>query len=162
MKYSNKLIVFFLFLLFNHGADTFAYTYKIYNGTGGDVHVRLYYVFGQLTNYSHLIKANSTDTLRFGRGEAGLCLSKVMVRQKRLNGSWGRAKKAKIGSIKAKELRNVLIALAVIGVAATGVVPVASWGYGIYYGIRGSMCRNRDFTLIINPKSAEVETIYIW
>ncbi len=98
MRFFNKLMVFFLFLLFSYGVDTFGYTYTIANKTGGDVHVRLYYAFGQLTNHSYSIKENSTDTLKFGGGKAGLCQSQVMVRQKRLNGSWGREKKAKIVS----------------------------------------------------------------
>ncbi len=121
MKYFNKLMVFFLFLLFSYGIDTFGYTYKIHNQTGEDVRVRLYYLFGQLTNHSHLIKAGGMDKLKFGGGEAGLCLTKIMVKQRRLNGSWGRAKKAQIGSIGAKDLRDVLIALAATG----GVAGVA-------------------------------------
>ncbi len=174
MKYFNKLMVFFLFLLFNYGADIFAYTYKIANMTGEDVQVRFYWSsWSELTNHPHLIKAGSTDTLRFGGSKALLCLTRIMVNQKRLNGSWGRAKKAKIGSIKKKDLRDILIASAATaggiavagaiaaGTVAIGAVALGALGYGIYYGIDTSRCRDRNYTLVIHPKTAEVEAIYV-
>ena len=184
MRYFNKLMVFFLFVLFNYGADTFTYTYKIHNGTDGDVHVRLYYAFGQLTNKSHLIKPGKMDKLKFGGGEAGLCLTKIMVKQKRLNGSWGRAKKAKIGSIGKNEFIKALEAIGITGSVPVAIIifqaithhdlialamkcpkciaaAIVLGGaiFGTVYLTR--LCQSRDFTLIINPKSAEVEAIYV-
>ena len=189
MKYFNKLTVFFLFVLFSYGVDTFAWTYRVANETGGDVKVQLRWLGGNLEK-EKTIKAGSDHTFRIKGGKIGLCLYNIKVKQKRLNGSWGRAKKARIGAIGGKDLENAwkdLVGLGGVAVAAgvgkTILVPaavtptvasapaiasvavvalaLAASGYGINYAIETTMCKGRDFTLGIHPKTMEVEAYYV-
>jgi len=186
MKYFNKWMVFFLFVLIGYGVDTFTYTYKIYNGTDKDVKVQLRWTSGNLGK-EKVIRAGSRHTFHIGGWEIGLCLYKIMVRQKRLKGSWGRAKKARIRSVRESDLKVALLALgfttASVGAISTGLAlgmtgrvislietcpqcigaafATAAAAYGIYYAIDTSMCRGRNFSLVVNPKTAEVEANYV-
>ena len=74
MKYFNKPKVFFLFVLFSYGVDTFAYTFRIANETGRDVKVLLKYAFGRLNDYPNLIRAGAKRTFSFGEWESGRTL----------------------------------------------------------------------------------------
>ena len=114
MKYFNKLMVFFVLMLFGYGVDTFTYDYKITNQTGGDVKVQLYGLFGKLNRQAELIESGSTfkfdgesdrarcrtkklksekkeclDKLKSERArKAGLCLAKIGVWTKNSAGKW--------------------------------------------------------------------------
>jgi len=79
VKYFNKLGVFFVFMLFSHGVDTFAYTYTVANMSGRDVKVRLHYMFGTLNKNDGFIEADDTREFSFGGLKSGLCLSKMVV-----------------------------------------------------------------------------------
>ena len=80
MKYLNKSIVFFVFMLFSYGVDTFAYTYRITNMTDFDVKVQLHYRFGKL-GPPRIIKAGKTHkfSFTFPNPRFGLCLTKIKV-----------------------------------------------------------------------------------
>jgi len=94
MKYFNKLMVFFLFVLFSYGVDTFAYTYKIYNETYMALKVQLYSVFEKL---GHPRIISSGDKRRFSftfpDSRFGLCLTKMVVSIKNSAGKWGKGKR---------------------------------------------------------------------
>jgi len=141
VRYFNRTMVFFLFVLFGYGIDIFAYTYKITNRTGRDVKVGLYYAFGQLTNHAHLIKPDGTSKLKFGGWEGGLCLTKIMVWAKDSAGKWGKGKKAEIVGYKS---------MAPVGEGVWRLITVvpAIWD--------ASLCRNRNFVLGINEKSKKI------
>jgi len=47
------------------------------------------------------------------------------------------------------------------GAVAAGALALTAAGYGIYYAIDTGMCRGRDFTLGIHPKTMEVEAYYV-
>jgi len=79
MKYRNKLMVFFLFMLFSYGADTSAYTFSFANMTGRDVKVKLHYVFGGLGKAKE-IEAYDTHKFRFIKEKSILCLSKIIAK----------------------------------------------------------------------------------
>ncbi len=84
MKYSNKTMIFFLFMLASFGVDVSAYTYTIANFTGRDVTVQLHQALsfvdkGKLTKKDVLIEAYDTKVLSFGKGQALLCLTKIWV-----------------------------------------------------------------------------------
>jgi len=79
MKCLNKLIVFFLFMLFGYGVDTFAYTYSIANMTSRDVKVQLHWVWGELTDRNEPIDSYATRRLHFEGSKTGLCLSKIIA-----------------------------------------------------------------------------------
>jgi len=92
MKYFNKLMVFFLFVLFSYGVDTFAYKYTIYNETLEDLRVQLYSVLGKL-GHSHSIKSGDRRkfSYTFPDSRFGVCLTKIKV-AKREQGEWGEKK----------------------------------------------------------------------
>ena len=124
MKYFNKVIVFFVFMLFGYGVDTFAYDYKITNQTGGDVKVQLYYAFGKLNKQAELIESGSAFAFKFDleserarcrakkleservrcrskvefekRLKAVVCLTKIRVSIQDSAGKWGKKKTIKI------------------------------------------------------------------
>jgi len=77
MKYFNKLMVFFLFMLFGYGVDTFAPTYTIFNMTGKNIEVKPYF-FSETTGKGGIGEAQlirSNDTYRFS--EPDTCLTKI-------------------------------------------------------------------------------------
>ena len=79
MKCHNKLMVFFLFMLFGYGVDAFSYTYTFANMTDRDVKVRLHYAFGELTDRNEPISSYATHKFSFEGWEVGLCLTKIIV-----------------------------------------------------------------------------------
>jgi len=80
MKYLNKPMVFFLFMLFGYGVDTFT-KFKIYNKTSKNLRVRLYYRNNQLGNLK-VIKIGGVSEFTFLGKQASLCPTKVMVYEK--------------------------------------------------------------------------------
>lgn len=94
MKYFNKLMVFFLFLLFNYGVDTFAYTYTIFNETYEDLKVQLYSTFGKL-GHPRIIKSagDRKFSFKFPDSRFGVCLTKIVVSTKDSTGKWEKGKR---------------------------------------------------------------------
>jgi len=90
MKYFNKLMVFFVLMLFGYGVDTFAYTYKITNKTGKNVKVQLHSVFGKL-GHPRIIGSGSKHKFSFTDIRFGLCLDGITVSTKE-SGKWGKPK----------------------------------------------------------------------
>ena len=81
MKYLNKLMVFFLFMLFSYGVDTFAYTYSIANMTGRGVNVQLHWVKDTLNRKGGTwVNAFDTRKFNFGGWQVGLCLNKIIAK----------------------------------------------------------------------------------
>ncbi len=76
MKCLNKIMVFFLFMLFSYGLDISAYTYTVTNLTGRDVKVQLNWLNGKLNEEAELIRPYGTKIFSF----KGLnCLYKIIV-----------------------------------------------------------------------------------
>ena len=96
MKHINKLMVFFVFMLFGYGVDALAYTYKITNQTGRDVKIRLYWLVGELTNDAVFIRSRGTHKFVVRGWSSGLCLTKIMVWTRDSSGKWWGPAKAKI------------------------------------------------------------------
>ena len=144
MKYFNKLMVFFLFILFSYGVDIFAYKYKITNQTDRDVKVRLHYAFGTLNNRPTLIKTGNHRVFNFGGWEAGLCLNKITVSTQDSAGKWGKPKKAKMRLITDK---GVEITRSIHPVILVPGPPIMS------------VCKSEKFFLRINPKSKKISAI---
>jgi len=142
MKHLDKLMVFSLFMLFSYGVDTFAYTYSLANMTGKEVKVRLYYVFGELTNKNELIRSHDTRRFRFGGLKIGLCLTKVMISIKK-SGKWEKAREAEMGIIKEEDRFEDLKKSGLIGKAEAGGIKLLGL----------SMCKSRHFILIIDEVS---------
>jgi len=148
MKYFNKLIVFFLFILFGYGIETFGYTFTIVNMTGKDVKVRLKWAWGELTNKAHLIKPSSTSKLSFTGIEAFLCLTKIMVSIKK-SGKWEKAREAKMGIVKSEDRFQDLKKDGLLGkVVAEGLK---------FLGL--SMCQSRYFVLVYDWMSGKIYAI---
>ena len=96
MKCFNKLMVFFVFMLFGYGVDTLAWAYEITNQTGGDVKVQLYWSFGKLNEQADLIEAGAMRRFSFAsRSTHVLCLTQIMASTKK-SGKWGRQKEVKV------------------------------------------------------------------
>ena len=93
MKYLNKTMVFFLFMLVSFGVDISAYTYRFANMTDRTVKVRLRYLFGDLNKKDKKIKAYDQAKLSFGGLKIGACLQEIVVssfdieRHKRVTGT---------------------------------------------------------------------------
>ena len=79
MKYSNKIMIIFLFMLASFGRDIAAYTFTFTNMTGRDVKVQLHYAFGSLNKEPELIEAYDSRKFSFKGIRLGLCLSKLTV-----------------------------------------------------------------------------------
>ena len=79
MKYLNKLMGFFVFMLFSYGVDTFAFSYKISNQTGGNVQIQLYAVYG---GRDKKIGANFIKSGGSQKFVSSYCLSRIMVSAK--------------------------------------------------------------------------------
>ena len=96
MKYLNKIMVFFLFLLFGYGVDTFAYIYRITNKTDKVLKVQLYYTFFGTRKLGHprRIEPNGLHRFVFTGIKSGLCLTKIMVWIKDSAGEWEKGKYA--------------------------------------------------------------------
>jgi len=138
MKYCNKLMIFYLFLLFGYGIDTFGYTYTISNMTGRDVKVLLYWDLGRLTNRSALIAAYDTRKLSFGGWEAGLCLTKIMVWMQDSTGKWWGPEEAKMVILKDKGRFKDIKESGLVGNLVIGAIEL--FGF--------SLCQSRDFILV--------------
>ena len=142
MKYFNKLMVFFVFMLFGYGVDTFAYTYKITNKTNRDVKVQLYSTFGKL-GHPRIIKSGSKHKFSFIFPDSrfGFCLYEIMVSTKDSAGKWGKGKKAEIVGYKS---------MASVGRGVWRLITVVPAIWDV------SLCRNRNFVLGINEKSQKI------
>ncbi len=81
MKYFNKFMVFFLFLLSSYGIDTFAYRYSVYNGTGKVLKVQLYSFFGKL-GHARAIKSGEKFRFNFTDKRLGFCLTAIKIWEK--------------------------------------------------------------------------------
>ena len=93
MKYFNKLMVFFLFVLFSYGVDTFAYVYNVYNEVKGKVlKVQLYSVFGEL-GHPRSIKPGEKFRFNFRDIRRGVCLTSMKVWEKGSVKKWVKGKK---------------------------------------------------------------------
>jgi len=146
MKCLNKLMVFFLFMLFSYGVNTFSYTYTVANMTGEDVKVGLYYELGKLGK-TKVIEAYDTHKFKFpiGTWEAGFCLSKIMVSIKKI-GKWGKAQKAKIGIVKDENRFEELKKSGLIGkIVEKGIK---------FIGL--NRCQNRFFILTLDQASKKM------
>ena len=97
MRYFNKLMVFFVLMLFGYGVDTFGYTYRITNKTGGDVKVQLRYAFGKL-GYARIIESGGKHKFSFTFPDSrfGFCLDGIKVSTKDSAGEWGKQKKVSV------------------------------------------------------------------
>ena len=95
MKYYNKLMVFFLFLLFSYGVDTFSHTYTIFNETYKDWKVQLYYTFfgPRKLGHARIIKSAGEFRFSFTDIRVGLCLTKIVVWEKDSAGKWVKGKR---------------------------------------------------------------------
>ena len=156
MKYRNKLMVFFLSLLFSYGIDTFGYTYTITNMTGRDVMVRLDYAFGTLNKQADLVEKYDTREFLFGGWKAGLCLTKIMVSIKKLGKweeeweqEWEEEKEAKVGIIEDADRFKELKESGLIGKLLTEGIKL--------FGL--SKCKSRHFVLVRDRASKEVYAI---
>ncbi len=93
MKCFNKLMVFFLFLLFSYGADTFTYVYNVYNEVEGKVlKVQLYSALGTL-GHPRSIKSGEKFRFNFRGSRRGVCLTAMRVWEKDSAGKWVKGKR---------------------------------------------------------------------
>ncbi len=76
MKYLNKTMVFFLFMLVSFGVDISAYTYRFANMTDRTVKVKLRYFFGDLNEKDKQINAYDQAKLSFRNLN---CLQEIVV-----------------------------------------------------------------------------------
>jgi len=170
MKHFNKMMIFFLFMLVSFGKDISAYRYTVTNLTGQQIKVRLYYAFGALNSQYDLIEFYGTTPFSFTGGKGGLCLTKIMVSwfdtglnrwidgmmtpmQSMTSELFNTTKSAisafdqqvlKVGKLAAKFGEKGEIVGEVINTLA-GVVEASVGLWEI------SLCRNRDFIIILAP-----------
>ena len=148
MKCLNKLMVFFLSLLFSYGIDTFGYTYTITNMTGRKVKVQLDWAWGELTNGGAIIGSYDTRTLHFGGWDAGLCLTEIWVSRKRF-GKWEKARETIMGTVKGEDRFEELKKSGFIGkFVAKGIR---------LFGL--NMCQSRYFVLVRDWMSGKTYAI---
>ncbi len=79
MKCLNKIMIFFLFMLFSYGVDISAYTYTISNLTGRDVKIELRWMNGKLNEEAELIRPYGIHKFSFKGTKGSKCLYKIMV-----------------------------------------------------------------------------------
>jgi len=182
MKYLNKLMVFFLFMLFSYGVDTSAYTYSFANMSGRDVRMELHWVFGKLDKKGKndkLIKKYETHKFHLGGWETGLCLTKIIAL------SYDPEKKhlielpvpIKIVDRKSFDRTKTAIgqfnkAVKEIGKGAALVGPKGKILSGVISGVADlasilpeiwavSLCRSRDFILVLDyDELLKIDKIY--
>jgi len=165
MKYLNKLMVFFLFMLFSYGIDTSAYTYTITNLTGKDVKVDLHYLFGKLAKNKPILPYD-TRKFRFGGWKIGLCLTKIIAKSfDRQKNRWITLP-VPIKIIDAQLFNDTKNVIGKLNAAVRNIGKVAALagpeGKAIISAINGltevvdsatemwsiSLCRGRDFVLV--------------
>lgn len=170
MKYLNKTMVFFLFMLVSFGADISAYNYPVTNFTGQPIKVRLHYAFGKLNKQDDLIEFMGTNPFSFTGGKIGLCLTSIEVSwfDAELD-RWVDAMTAPMQSMTSEAFeatKNAITAfdeqVVKVGKLAalageTGVI-VSQAIEGLVGVVEGavklweiSLCRNRDFIIILAP-----------
>lgn len=168
MKYLNKTVVFFLFMLVSFGVDISAYTYTIANMTGRDVKVRLHYELGKLNKQEDPIESYDTHIFSFTGGKIGACLTQIVVSSfdEEVNHLITLTAPIKvidrelfdatIQSIKefntsVKKLGKLAALLGptgvAVGVAIDALADVVEATTGLYVS---SLCRSRDFILVVD------------
>ncbi len=165
MKHFNKIMIFFLFILASFGRDISAYRYTITNLTGTDVKIQLF----PFQKEFKLIHAYDTKVFSPKGIETIACLTKIMVSpfNEELN-RWLGETKADIKAINEEQfnktksaIKEFTSSIKTMGEAATikgpkgvavkkiidGLADMAV-GATALYGV--SLCRNRDFLLVLD------------
>ncbi len=166
MKYFNKMMIFFLFILASFSRDISAYRYTVTNLTGTDVKIKL---FPFQKKESVLIHAYDTKVFSPKGLKTLACLTKIMVSSfDEEMDRWLGERRAAIRAIDQEQfdqtknaikeftasIKNMGEAAAFQGPKGVAISKVVSGlsdmavGATALYGV--SLCRNRDFFIILD------------
>ncbi len=135
-----------MIMLLSYGNNALSYTFYITNFTGQDVKVRLYWLWGEITEKAELIKEFDTHRLFFGKWKIGLCLTSIKVLTKE-SGTWI-SRPVQIQFVSNKQFKE-------LGKADF-------LGYIFTEGLKLwelTGCGNKDFILIDDPESGKILAI---